>query len=77
VAAVPGLRLADGPGMTYSRSANPLSQAEIPSTPAFFLYLAFSWGVTRTWICCVAGFFIGGLPLGRLGLSMINSSLHR
>jgi hypothetical protein len=64
--------------MNYAkRSASALSQAEIPCAPAAFLYRAFSWGVTRTWICCVAGFLIGGLPLGRLGLSIINYRLHK
>jgi hypothetical protein len=53
-----------------SESAKPFSHAEIPLRPALRLYRAFSAGVTRTWICWVAGFLMGGLPLGRLGFSM-------
>ena len=53
-------------------SASFFSQAEMPCLPAFRRYLAFSWGVTRTWICCVAGFFFLGAPRARLvGWSMV------
>ena len=51
-------------------SASPLSHAETPCGMAFLLYPAFSCGVQRNSTRAVAGFLMGGLPLGRLGLSM-------
>ncbi len=52
-----------------SLSASPLSHAETPWGLAFRLYPAFSCGVQRKRTTAVAGFLMGGLPLG-LGLSM-------
>ena len=51
-------------------SASFLSHLETPCFPAFLRYPAFSCGVQRNSTRAVAGFFMGGLPLGRLGLSM-------
>lgn len=39
----------------------------MPFLPAFLRYLAFSCGVQRSSTRAVAGFWMGGLPLGRLG----------
>jgi hypothetical protein len=39
---------------------------------AFLRYPLFSCGVQRNSTRAVAGFLMGGLPLGRLGLSMLN-----
>jgi hypothetical protein len=57
----------------YSRSASPLSHAErlgALALRALVLYPSRSEGVTRTFIRTLAGSLTGGLPLGRLGLSM-------
>lgn len=51
-------------------SASFLSHVETPSGLAFLRYSRFSCGVQRTSTRAVAGFLMGGLPLGRLGLSM-------
>lgn len=56
----------------YALSASPLSHAETPRGLAFFLYPAFSCGVQRNSTRAVAGFLMGGLPLGRLGLSILD-----
>ena len=58
-------------------SASFLSHAETPSGLAFLRYPAFSCGVQRKPTRAVAGFLIGGLPLGRLGLSMPNYSAYK
>lgn len=57
--------------MTYASSASFLSHVETPSGLAFLRYSRFSCGVQRTSTRAVAGFLMGGLPLGRLGLSMM------
>lgn len=54
----------------YALSARPLSHAERPCGLAFFRYPAFSCGVQRKRATSVEGFLMGGLPLGRLGLSI-------
>lgn len=54
----------------YALSASPLSHAERPCGLAFFRYPDFSCGVQRNSTRAVAGFLMGGLPLGRLGLSI-------
>lgn len=51
----------------YALSASPLSHAERPAGLAFLRYPAFSCGVQRKRTTAVAGFLMGGLPLGRLG----------
>lgn len=51
-------------------SASPLSHAERPLGLAFLRYPAFSCGVQRNSTRAVEGFLMGGLPLGRLGLSI-------
>lgn len=57
-----------------SLSARPLSHAEMFALPvsrlAFLRYPAFSCGVQRKRTTAVAGSLMGGLPRGRLGLSM-------
>ena len=53
-------------------SASVLSHFETPCFPAFLRYPAFSWGVQRNSTRAVAGFLMGGLPLGRLGLSIVS-----
>jgi hypothetical protein len=57
--------------ISQALSASPLSHAERPLGLAFLLYPAFSWGVQRNSTRAVEGFLMGGLPLGRLGLSMM------
>lgn len=61
-------RTAASIGPQDARSASLLSQAErpMPSFCAARKYLPFSSCVTRTWICSVAGFWMGGLPGFRL-----------
>jgi hypothetical protein len=61
----------------YALSASPLSHAERPCGLAFLRYPTFSCGVQRNSTRAVAGFLSGGLPLGRLGLSMPNSSPYK
>lgn len=51
-------------------SARALSHVETPKGRAFLRYSRFSCGVQRTSTRAVAGFLMGGLPLGRLGLSI-------
>lgn len=48
-------------------SASSLSHAETPFLPARLAYPFFSWGVQRKPTRAVAGFLMGGLPLGFLG----------
>lgn len=66
-------RLVDAPHQ--SLSARPLSHAEMFALPvsrlAFLRYPAFSCGVQRKRTTAVAGSLMGGLPLGRLGFSMV------
>lgn len=50
----------------YALSASPLSHAESPCGLAFLRYPDFSCGVQRKRTTAVAGFLMGGLPLGRL-----------
>ena len=54
----------------YALSAMPLSHLETPWRPALLLYPDFSCGVQRNSTRAVAGFLMGGLPLGRLGWFM-------
>jgi hypothetical protein len=56
----------------YALSASPLSQADMPCSPALRLYSAFSDFVQRTWICSVARSLAGnfGRPLPRFGAFM-------
>ena len=56
----------------YASSASLLSHLETPGLPAFLRYALFSCGVQRNSTRAVDGFLMGGLPLGRLGLSMPN-----
>jgi hypothetical protein len=56
----------------HALSASSLSHLETPCLPAFLLYPAFSCGVQRNSTRAVAGFLRGGLPLGRLGFSMVD-----
>jgi hypothetical protein len=51
----------------YALSASSLSHAERPFGLAFRLYPAFSCGVQRKPTRALAGFLMGGLPLGFLG----------
>ena len=62
-----------------SRSARALSHAERATLArsAARRYLSFSAGVQRTYSRSVAGSGIGGLPLGRLGLSIPELWAHR
>ena len=53
-----------------SLSARVLSHFETPCRPAFLRYPDFSCGVQRNSTRAVAGFLMGGLPLGSLGLSI-------
>ena len=57
-------------------SASFLSHAETPSGLALALYPFFSWGVQRKPTRAVDGFLMGGLPLGRFGLSMAGLCTH-
>ena len=50
-------------------SARSLSHADMPLGLAFRLYDAFSAAVQRNSTRAVAGFLMGGLPLGRLSMS--------
>ena len=61
----------------YPSSASFLSHLETPFGPAFLRYPAFSCGVQRNSTRAVEGFLMGGLPRGRLGLSMPYSSPYR
>jgi hypothetical protein len=58
-------------------SASPLSHAERPLGRAFLRYPAFSCGVQRNRTTAVAGVLTGGLPLGRLGVSMARLCSYR
>jgi hypothetical protein len=58
--------------VSQALSASPLSHAERPLGRAFLLYPAFSCGVQRNSTRAVEGFLMWGLPLGRLGLSMVD-----
>ena len=55
------------------RSASALSHADrlTLALSAARWYVDFSSGVTRRWICSVAGFLTGGLPLGRFVMGQI------
>jgi len=64
-------------GNAYTLSASALSHAETPCFPAFLQYPAFSCDVQRNSTRAVEGFLIGGLPRGRLGLSMCHYSPYR
>ena len=57
-------------GNAQSLSAKALSHFETPCLPAFLRYPDFSFGVQRNSTRAVAGFLMGGLPLGLLGLSI-------
>jgi hypothetical protein len=57
--------------ISQALSASPLSHAERPFGLAFLRYPAFSCGVQRNRATAVAGVLTGGLPLGRLGLSIM------
>ena len=61
----------------HYESASFLSHAETPSGLALALYPRFSCGVQRKPTRAVAGFLMGGLPLGRLGLSMGELCTHK
>lgn len=58
-------------------SASSLSHAEMPLRPALRLYRDFSAGVQRNSTRSTDGFLTGGLPRGRLGLSMAHYSPYR
>lgn len=60
-------------GNYEKRSASALSHADrlTLALAAAFAYVSFSTGVTRRWICSVAGSLMGGLPLGRFVMGLI------